>query len=68
MNGTEFSLAENRSQMSDNSSSQRQGQERGEYQSQGQNLSDSASEGSRQERRRQLWKNAREQFMNYQAA
>jgi hypothetical protein len=68
MNGTEFSLAENRSQMSDNSSSQRQGQGRGEYQSQGQNFSDSASDGSRQERRRQLWKNAREQFMNYQAA
>ncbi len=66
MNGAEFSLAENRSQMSDNNSSQGQG--RGEYQSQGQNLSDGSQEGSRQERRRQLWKNAREQFMNYQAA
>lgn len=66
-NGSElFNLAENRSQMSDNNSSQSQG--RGEYQSQGQNFGENGQEGSRQERRRQLWKNAREQFMNYQAA
>lgn len=66
-NGQEFfNLAEGRSQMSDNNSSQSQG--RGEYQSQGQNFGENGQENSRQERRRQLWQNAREQFMNYQAA
>lgn len=66
-NGQEiFNFGEAKSQMSDNSSSQGQG--RGEYQSQGQGFGQNGQEGSRQERRRQLWQNAREQFNNYQAA